>query len=142
MISSRVKQAIEEYKLQGIYAYVDDVHILRVGKKKVLASDTNYPRYHAPMITWGSAALDYKKSNLIRKTDDGSQCLFCRSQGLLRKMDHLVIDIYSWNGDDIFIPRGINHCVVTSRFVEVARTLGFTNVDFVPSEEYKIDYSR
>ncbi|KFA89717.1 hypothetical protein Q664_33060 [Archangium violaceum Cb vi76] len=46
----------------------------------------------------------------------------------------------SWNGDDVFIPRGLSGTMVASeRFADFVARHGFTNMKLIPTEEYTWD---
>jgi hypothetical protein len=48
-----------------------------------------------------------------------------------------ALEAGTWQGDDVFRPRGFRGCIVVSeRFTEFVKRHGFTNMKLIPTEEY------
>lgn len=88
---------------------------------------------------WGAANLDDAASRMVRES---VKCSFCRS-GIIQSWKRVVIEPGSWDGSDIFIPRGLGATILVSqRFKELAETHELKNTLFVPAQNYAYDVKR
>lgn len=66
-------------------------------------------------------------------------CLFPK-EGVIKRWRGIVVRSETWQGEDIFVPRGGGELVTTSRFKELCELNEVKNAVFVPAESYSHDY--
>lgn len=138
MVSNRFRQAYEAEQLRGLEKFYPPAEIVRVGRRKSGDFPTGLPTYYLVKIPWGAANVDDEASGAVRK-DYG--CSYCR--GPIKLLERIVIKPDSWNGSDIFIPRGLfGTILVSGRFKEVVESYELRNVWLIPSQQYAYDEHR
>jgi hypothetical protein len=59
----------------------------------------------------------------------------------MRSTYGFAIEEASWNGDDVFRPRGLTGMIVVSeRFERFVTQHGYTNMELTPTEKYVLDF--
>ncbi len=97
------------------------------------------PRYSVVWPCFGRAAVDLV-FNRVRVSKPAT-CTECRATGI-DAIHGFVLEPGTWEGEDIFRPRGLQgKVVVTEHFKNFAERHGFTNMRFTPTEEYVRDPS-
>jgi hypothetical protein len=90
------------------------------------------PNYRRVSVVYGGPALDMMASGF--EWIDPPTCEFCRTGNIMR-WQRLVLEPDTWQGEDIFRPRGLSgHIMVSERFKDTCEQNGITNAVFTPAE--------
>ena len=138
IVSERLMNAVSNSRIQGLmnFAPVEVVKVInRRGKPK-----ESLPRYFKATIARSSTTIDQDLSGYVWEDDSKicPECLF----GKLKRHSSFIIKDDTWNGDDVFFPRGGNGIIVTERFKKVVEENGLTGARFIPVEEAGHDNSQ
>jgi hypothetical protein len=138
LLSERFADAFRAEGLTGL-GDLHPVEVVRVRRKGKGPKPTTVPRYVSATPVLGSAAIDEARSH-IRRSEPIS-CDYCRCTGI--DANHgFTLEAGSWQGEDIFRPRGLTgRHVVSERFARLVAQYGFTNVRLIPTEEVAYDYA-
>lgn len=138
MASERFKTMYEREGLRGIEKFYPAAEVVRVGRRKGGDIPAGLPTYYLVKVPWGRANMDDAASKVVRKP---WECDYCR--GSPKRFERVVIEPDSWQGDDLFIARGLSGLVLASqRFKELAEKCQLTNLWMIPSECYGYDEKR
>jgi len=138
LISERMAEAVRSEGLTGLLGF-HPVEVVRVRRRRKGSIPSTVPRYFAVTACFGRGAVDEARS-LIRRDEPG-KCPECRSTGV-DTIHGFVLEPGTWQGEDIFRPRGLQgDIVVSERFAEFVKRHGFTNMKLTPTEEYVWDPS-
>ncbi|HLL54873.1 MAG TPA: hypothetical protein VK447_15065, partial [Myxococcaceae bacterium] len=86
---------------------------------------------------YGGPALDMERSRIVG--DRPMTCTWCRYVGC-EAIDGLALDAGTWNGEDVFRPRGLpGRLLVTEHFVRFAERHAMSHMTFAPIEKYVYD---
>jgi len=136
LISERMASAFRSEGLTGLTGF----HPVAVVKRNARAKRLGIPRYLLVEAAYGRAAVDEARSRL-RRTEP-IECDECRNTG----KDGIYgfrIQPGTWDGLDVFRPRGLQaHVVVSERFVDFVQRHGFTNIKLIPTEQFTWDPHR
>lgn len=136
LISERFAHAWQAEGLTGLLGF-HPVEVLRVRRKRKGPMPSAVPRYFAVTACFGRAAVDEGHSQL-RRTEPIT-CPECRSAGV-DSIHGFTLEPGSWQGEDVFRPRGLRGCMVVSeRFAQFVQRHGFTNMKLSPTESYVWD---
>ncbi|MCP3063719.1 hypothetical protein LXT21_33590 [Myxococcus sp. K38C18041901] len=138
IISERFADAFRAAGLTGLKGF-EPVEVLRVRPAKGASKgkDTPLPRYLAVTATFGSARVDEAHSHILRPGP--FTCDTCRAVGT-DGINGFTLEPESWNGDDVFEPRGLPGVrVVSERFARLVTEHGLTHVSLTPTERYVWD---
>lgn len=136
IVSGRFKEAFAKEVLRGLENF-EPVTVPKVcyprGKTKELI-----PCYYKASVKRGPASIDQDASGYEGedKTKVCQDCLY----GKFKRHRRLLVKESTWNGDDIFFPRGGNGKIVSERFRSVFNDRGFLGAIFIPVEDYGYDY--
>lgn len=137
LMTERMVEAFQKEGLKGLSGFepVEIVRVLKRGRRTPLTP----PKYFRVSPAFLSAAVDEARSRLQRQRP--IDCFYCRTRAGLRSVYDLVLEEGSWNGDDIFRPRGLTGTVLVSeRFERFVTQHGFTNMELTPIEKYVLDF--
>jgi hypothetical protein len=134
LISARFRQIYEREGLIGLSGF-EPVEVLRIKRRKKNLADP--PRYLRVAICRSRTAIDLAASEF--DWESPPTCLDCL-RGSARSWKHTIIDQSTWEGEDIFIARGLADFIVTQRFKDVCEAHRVTNAIFVPAEESGHDF--
>jgi hypothetical protein len=138
-VSARFKDAFASEGLRGICSFTP-IEIVRYGTKKTGDFPVPPPQYLTIRVEWGGANQDDTASEVSHLSLEMIECSFCRKGGSGWKQERVVIEDGSWNGDDIFRPRGAPvTLMVSQRFKDVFERNGFQNAWFIPGSKYGFD---
>lgn len=138
MISGRARQLYEAEGLTGITSFEPPAEVVRVGKRPSGDIPPELPDYYLVRIIWNGANLDDVASEAVRYERDCSY-----HKGGVRQLRGVYFEEASWQGDDIFIARGLAGVVVISeRMKDLIVENDLTNVTIIPAEEYAYDEYR
>jgi hypothetical protein len=137
LVSARFKAIYEQEGMKGITTFYPPAEIVRVGKQKTGDLPPDLPVYHETEVERLGPELDIKSCGMVL-TRGAKQCNYCHlvSNGRKIRWERVVINPDSWQGEDIFFPRGGPWYVVSERFKQIAKHYGLANVVFIPSEKY------
>ncbi len=140
VVSERFVKAYQQAGLVGIHEF-GPVEVARVGKKRMGEVPDGVPNYYAVFkIERLGPAIDVKASN-VRYKNGQPECSFCLFGGR-QSIERLIIDLSTWQGEDVFVPRGGTGMVVSERVHEIVEALRLTNVWLIPAENYGWDEER
>ncbi|MDY7225084.1 hypothetical protein [Hyalangium rubrum] len=138
LMNERMAEAFQREGLKGLSGF-HPVEIVRVRKRGQRNKPPVPPKYLCVSPAFLSAAVDETRSR-IRRSEPFS-CTYCRAVGV-DAMYGFALEEGSWNGDDIFRPRGsTGRFVVSQRFEQFVTQHGFTNMQLTPTQEFIQDYS-
>jgi hypothetical protein len=142
-VSARFREIYERESLQGIESFSGPIEIVRYGAKKVGDFPVHPPEYYVIRAPWGGANQDDVASSVTHRRPEIITCQYCRVGAGKRKQPRIVLDDASWDGSDIFRPRGAPVVyMASSRFHDICDQYKITNVWLIPSEEYGFDEQR
>ncbi|WP_245919593.1 hypothetical protein [Melittangium boletus] len=139
LISERLAEAFRAEGLTGLEGF-HPVEVLRVRcMRKRPRQPISVPRYSVVSTCYGRAAVDTMLTRV--RTTRPITCLECRST-TINAIHGIVLEPGTWQGEDIFRPRGLpGTLVVSERFKDFVERHGFTNMRLTPAEQYVKDPS-
>ena len=123
LISDNMKSVLEDNNLTGWKTFA--VKVLTKKGEEV-------PGYHGLSITGRCGAIDYSKSEIIKK-----QLVPNGPFGKFYKGYHIGLD--KWDGSDFFLPEKYFGTVVTSRAAEILKKSKLTNIRLENLSDIEID---
>lgn len=97
------------------------------------------PTYWLTSIPASKAAIDTAASGLAR--ENGPICSVCRLGGTIKKVSRIVLEPDTWQGEDIFIARGLPGTILVSeRFERLCLDEGLLNCLPIPAEDFNFDF--
>ena len=138
LLSKRFVDAFRAEALTGLGEF-HPVEVVRTRSKRKGPKPTTIPTYLCATPALGSAVVDEARSHIQRS--EPISCDYCRSTGI--DANHgFTLEPGSWQGEDIFRPRGLTgRHVVSEQFAQWVAQHGFTNVRLIPTEEIAYDYA-
>lgn len=136
LISERFAEAFRAEGLSGFQGF-HPVELVRVRRRHRGPKPSGVPSYFLVTAVFGSAAVDEAHSRVRRYAP--LSCDWCRSGGV-EAIHGFALEQGSWNGDDVFLARGMpGTFVVSERFAQFVTRHAFTNMRLIPTEEYVWD---
>lgn len=136
LVSERFVEAFRAEGLRGFEGF-HPVEVRRVRRQRRGPKPAIVPGYFLVTPVFGSAVVDEARSRLRRHSP--ITCDWCRLTGV-DGIYGFALEQGSWNGDDVFIPRGLSGTMIVSeRFADFVARHGFTNMKLTPTEEYTWD---
>lgn len=129
----------EDFKAEGLTGLegFHPVEVVRVRHKGRSPKPGSPPGYLFVTAAHGRPALDMERSRL--RISKPVRCSWCRYAGI-DAIDGLVLEEGSWNGEDVFRPRGLwGRIIVSERFMRFAEKHAMRHWTFVPIEKYVWD---
>jgi hypothetical protein len=131
---------MEAFRAEGLTGLegFHPVEVLRVRcKSKRPRQPLTVPRYYVVWPCFGRGAVDPVLNRVrTRKTPT---CVECRSAGV-DAIHGFVLEPGTWEGEDIFRPRGMQgDIVVSERFKDFVERHGLTNMVLTPTEQFVWD---
>lgn len=137
LVSQRLADAFREEGLTGLVGF-DPVEVVKVTPRRARA---HLPVYLRAQALFGRAAIDEPHSRLRHSRE--ITCPECRSGGGVDAIYGFRIEPGTWDGLDVFRPRGLQGTVVVSeRFADFVKRHGFTNIRLTPTEQVVFDILR
>jgi hypothetical protein len=136
VVSDRFKNAFAEASLKGIER-LDPVEVVKVSGRWGVPKDA-IPNYFKATINRNSATIDQSASE-YEWEDKSKICKECLYD-TLKRYKRLVVIPDSWNGDDVFFPRGGNGPIVSERFVSMFQRNELRGGHFIFSESDEAGY--
>jgi hypothetical protein len=132
LVSELFAQAFREEGLTGLEGF-HPVEVVRVSRKRRGPRPSHIPQYLAVTACFGRAAVDLGRSRI--RYVNPPDCDECRAAGV-EAIYGFTLEPGTWQGEDIFRPRGLRGDVVVSeRFARFVERHGFTNMTLVPTEQ-------
>ena len=136
LVSERFAETFRSEGLRGLQGF-HPVEVRRVRRQRRGLKPSTVPGYFLVTPVFGSAAVDEARSRIRR--DSPITCDWCRETGV-DSIHGFVLEQGSWNGDDVFVARGMpGSILVSERFADFVARHGLTNMTLIPTEEYTWD---
>jgi hypothetical protein len=136
LISERFAEAFRAEGLTGLLGF-HPVEVVRVRKVRKGPKPAQVPPYFAVTACYGRGTVDEARSRLRRNKP--ITCPECRSTGV-DSIHGLVLEPGTWQGEDIFRPRGLRGILfVSERFAGFIQRHSLTNMKLTPSEQFVWD---
>lgn len=136
-VSERLKDIFTKEGLRGLESFEGPLEIIRYGTRKTGDFPIPPPKYFVVKIPWGRANQDDAASEVTERYDGETKCVYCRTGMKAKAQKRIIIDEQSWDGSDIFKPRGAPvQCVVSERFKHVIDRWKISNTWLIPTEKY------
>lgn len=133
LVSERFLKAYRDKKLSGLFG-LRQVEITAVRPKKA-APRKGPPPFFLGLAGYGMTQVDDKRSHIVREGQP--DCLQCLGGSTVSSVSGFTIDEPTWSGEDIFVPWGLDQClVVTERVLALRDEHELTNVSLVPTDEF------
>jgi hypothetical protein len=97
------------------------------------------PRYFKASIARSPTTIDHEASGYVWG-DDSEVCPECLTAKVFKRSKREVVKEETWNGDDVFFPRGGGGPLVSERFLTMFHEHGFLGAIFIPSESDEAGY--
>jgi hypothetical protein len=139
LVSDRFRSIYVRSGLKGLSGF-DPVEVRKITRhnKKLRG---NPPQYFKVDVVRSQTAVDPAASGF--EWSEGTSicpvCLFPK-EGVIKRWSGIVIRPESWQGEDIFVPRGGGELVTTSRFKDLCEANEVKNAVFLLAESYGHDY--
>ena len=136
IVSDRFKAGFEKEGLLGIDPF-EPVEVIRIIHRRGKPQE-EIPRYFKATVVRSSTTIDQEASGY--EWEDPSkvcpECLF----DTLKRYKRLVIRQDTWNGEDVFFPRGGHGPLVSERFRSMFHRYELVGATFIPSESEDAGY--
>jgi hypothetical protein len=135
LVSERFRDLFLQRGLTGLYGFFP-AEVVKVMPKRMLKG---IPRYYVACIQRANAAIDAKASGFDR--EEGVVCGTCKGGGFLKSIKRVVLEEGTWQGEDVFIARGLPGTIITSRrFKQFCSVNAFKNILLMDALQYSFDY--
>ncbi len=136
ILSERFVRAFQDSRLNGLSVF-EPVEVVKVihheGRTK-----QPLPRYFTATVTLSPTTVDQQASGYVW-ADESKVCPACLFDRL-KRFARIVIKEETWNGDDIFYPRGGPRLMVSERFKAFCERYASLNVVFRSPDQESYDY--
>jgi hypothetical protein len=134
--SERFRRSFESSTIRGFSSF-EPVEVVRTIHRR---GEPRHPRpeYYKISVVHSPTSIDQEASGYVwgDPTRVCQTCLF----DTLKRYRCMIVTEATWNGDDIFHPRGGNGILVSERFREIFHGSGLHGCEFVPSESPEAGY--
>jgi hypothetical protein len=129
-------QVFEDESLKGLLCF-EAVEVTKVIHRRQKPIDP-LPTYFKATVVRSPTTIDQEASGYEWKNKSNvcPECLF----DTLKRYQRLVIKEDTWNGDDVFFPRGGNGPIVSHHFKKKFHEHGLTGAIFIPTERDHYDF--
>jgi hypothetical protein len=139
-VSTRFRKIYEREGLRGVESFSGPIEVVRYGTRKTGDFPILPPEYFIIRVPWGGANQDDIASGVTRENPEVIKCLYCRTGWSRQKQPRIIIEDGSWDGSDIFRPRGTPiKYMVSEKFRGVCEKYQVTNVWLIPGMEFGYD---
>jgi Immunity protein family (Imm11) len=129
LVSELFHRVYKGSKMAGVKGF-DPVVVLGVKSRR--RNLPMPPNYYRVSVAYGGPALDMEASGF--EWINPPTCNVCRSGNIMR-WQRLALESNTWQGEDIFRPRGLSgQIMVSQRFKDTCEQNGITNAIFTPAE--------
>jgi len=132
----------DAFRLAGLSGALgfEPVELVKVARRKTGRESMTVPRYFLMRVCFARATIDETRS-LLRRSEP-VECLECRETGI-DGIYGFRVEPRSWGGEDILRPRGLTSLLVVSeRFAQMVKDHALTNIELIPTEQYRWDPGR
>jgi hypothetical protein len=135
LFSDRAKRVLSNAELAGL-ARFEPTEIARVQSHHYLPEP---PEYWLVSIPYSEAAIDAVASGLVLEKE--LVCPACRLGGIIKKISRVVLEAGTWQGEDIFVARGLPGTILISeRFERLCIDERLSNFLPIPAEDFSFDF--
>ncbi|NMC34789.1 MAG: hypothetical protein GYA36_20390 [Veillonellaceae bacterium] len=140
IVSERFRKAFVEESLKGIEKF-DPVEVVKVDRRWGKPKEP-MPRYFKATVARNSATIDYNASGYEWRDESQicPECIYGSLNPNLKRYKRLVVKQETWNGDDVFFPRGAARVMVSERFRSMFHDHKLLGAVFIPSESEDAGY--
>jgi hypothetical protein len=136
LVTERFADDFRAEGLTGLSGF-HPVEVMRVRRKRRGPTAGSPPQYLFVTPAFGHAAVDMERSRF--RVTQPMECTRCRYMGV-DAIDGFTLETGTWNGEDVFRPRGLwGVMVVSERFVRFAERHAMSHMTMVPIEKYVWD---
>jgi len=119
--------------LKGITKF-EKVEVVKINWMKSNTSPP--PNYYYVSLIRSKTRIDEKRSKFKRKGK--IECEKCRTGGTIENYEGYYFEEGTYDGEDIFIATGLpGEIFVSPKFYDFGKENNFTNLNFIPAEEYR-----
>jgi hypothetical protein len=136
IVSEQFVLAFQDCGLNGLSPF-EPVEIVKVIDRGGRPNQP-FPRYFTATVTLSPTTVDQQASGYVW-ADESKVCPACLFDRL-KRFARIVIKEETWNGDDIFYPRGGTRLMVSERFKAFCERHAFLNVVFRSPDQESYDY--
>lgn len=116
VVSERFKRMFQANHMQGLSGF-ESVHVVRFLHRRKKPSEPP-PHYFRAGISHSPTTVDQEASGYVW-SNKSERCPECLMGGNVLRYSRLVVDGSTWNGDDVFWPRGGPCVLVSGRLKEL-----------------------
>lgn len=137
VVSDRFVKLFQEHHLQGLSDFkpVEVVKKTYRGRKPA----EQPPSYFQALIPQSPTTIDQQASG-YGWGDGSTLCPVCLRATLLKRYTGLVLDETTWNGDDVFFPRGSGQTMVSERFRTLCKDYMLRGMMCFEAEHFAVDF--
>ncbi len=133
-ISGNMKNIIQSEQIKGLEIESSPAHIKTVARIPLEEYvESKFNQYYYTQIHYGGGSIDIEKSGY--EYWEKPECELCQVSVLIRAKGQILRD-GSWEGSDIFYPRGGLVPLVTEKFKNIMKSNMITNCSFYPAETW------
>jgi hypothetical protein len=136
IVSERFVHLFQGSGLKGLSEF-EPVEVFKVKRRRGKPKQP-MPLYFTTTVTRSPTTVDQKASGYVWG-DESSVCPVCLWDDL-KRFKRIVIKEDTWNGDDIFFPRGGTRLLVSERFKTLCKQHALRGMVFSPAESYGYEY--
>jgi hypothetical protein len=127
-----------EHSLKGL-SQLEPVEVVKVTHRRGKIKEPT-PSYSKATISQSSSTVDQAASGYVWR-HPCQVCPTCVFGGAdLKRFDRIVVDEKTWNGDDVFFPRGGTRLMVSERFKALCDNHAIRGAIFKCPEHESYDY--
>jgi hypothetical protein len=135
IVSRPLRELVEESGIRGLLGW-NEIEIVRIRHRRGKPIGLP-PAYFKASVSYSPTTIDQKASG-YEWTDEQSVCPSCLC-GRLKRRSRIVVDESTWNGDDVFFPRGGSFLLASARFKRLFEEHGMKGMVFQDTEEASYD---
>lgn len=138
LVSERFRNEYMNSEISGIKEF-EPVEVVRINRLRPTSPQP--PKYFYVSIVRNKARVNEIQSKFVR--DGEVKCDFCQMGGVIKSFDGVYIEPGTWSGEDVFLPIGLTGTILVSdRFYSFVKEYEFTNINFVPAEQYQAPWAK
>lgn len=136
IVSQRFKDTYEDHNLSGLKNFCPVRIVRAVFRKKTVTEEI--PHYYYTTVTQSTVPVDDEASEIIRNRP--RTCSWCFS-GDTECATRIVLNLASYQGEDIFIARGLPGIeIVSDRFRDTCQRNHIRHAHFISCDQFHFKY--
>jgi hypothetical protein len=140
LVSSRFREIYVSEGLKGITEFNGPVEIIDKNIRSPEMPVSTNPVYFLIHVPWGIGNQDDMASKVIHKIPEKIRCTYCRIGVSKKTQDGVFLEKGSWDGSDIFKPRGAPvEFMVSEKFKVIVEKYQLKNAWLILSSTYRHD---